>query len=544
MYKLRDHQTVVYSEIRKSISNGKRKILVHAPVGFGKTVLAFEIAKNAIEKGNSVLMTTHRIQLNQQTYNKFKMLKPSYLQGNSKLFDKDNLLQIATLQTLQNRKINDPKVIIIDEVHYSFESNLVQSLFSRFQDAIFIGLSATPLTDEGYLLDGFDCIVDNYDLSDLIDLGFLVDFDYYCEVTPDVSNVKIKGNDYDELELEPVLIKHDFNRSIVDNYIKHGNDKKFLCFALNKKHCEELYFAFKARKIDVGIITAETPEKEREQLLLQHKQGNIKGIINIEILTTGYDDGSIGCLVFATPTKSYRKFIQMAGRGCRLNGNSIGESILNGKERCIFIDCAGLIMEHDLPTKKRKFEFKKTISNVIDKHLGINDDNEKRIGVKNTMTEEKRIFLKKIGSILDLYDGKVYTKESDLQDDVNNFLSKTNYFWYRQNSGKMYKDGRWVHFASKSGLPDNSVYYRDTSFYFGLELKLKHGKLTQHQKETLPEMISKNVLFFICESVFDVYRTILHVEEHISVNEENIIVNRKIFNVPEWQVDHRNKLKL
>ena len=170
---------------------------------------------------------------------------------------------------------------------------------------------------------------------------------------------------------------------------------------------------------------------------------------------------------------------------------------------------------------------------------------DKETNVKyESITIEKSVFLKKIASILDLYDGKVYAKESDLQADVNNFLNKTNYFWWRQNSGKANMNGQWVHFASKNGLPDNTVFYKNTSLFFGLELKMPRGTLTTHQKQTLPEMQSKGVLFFICESVFDVFRAVCHIEKNVIFKDNFFIVKNDINTIPEWQTKLRLKLKL
>ena len=78
--KLREPQQNVLNKIRFSIVTGSKRILVSAPTGFGKTILSHEICKNAIEKGNRVLFTSHRIQLAHQSKNVFSDLNPSYLQ--------------------------------------------------------------------------------------------------------------------------------------------------------------------------------------------------------------------------------------------------------------------------------------------------------------------------------------------------------------------------------------------------------------------------------------------------------------------------------
>ena len=175
-------------------------------------ILSFDIIKNAIAKNNKVLFTSHRIQLAEQSFEKFSTLEPQYLQGENKDISNDYKCLVATLQTLNNVEITPPKIVIIDEVHFAYESNLVQSLFDRFPNAIFIGLSATPTDNKGYLLDGFDTIIDNYQTKDLIDLGWLVPFKCYSSLSIDLSNVKIKGNDYDETELEQAINKENINK--------------------------------------------------------------------------------------------------------------------------------------------------------------------------------------------------------------------------------------------------------------------------------------------------------------------------------------------
>mgnify|MGYP003642241667 FL=1 len=541
-FKLREPQIHTKDNMAKEVAKGNKKLLVMAATGFGKTILAYDIIKNATAKGNQVLFTSHRIQLAEQSFKKFKGLEPQYLQGDNKDVSKDYKCLVATLQTLSNVDISPPKIVIIDEVHYAYESNLVQSLFDRFPNAIFIGLSATPTDNKGYLLDGFDAIIDDYQTKDLIDLGWLVPFKCYSSLSIDLSNVKAKGNDYDERLLEETINKEDINKSIVNNYLDNGERRQFICFGVNKNHCTELEKEFGNRNIITKSITASTSTKQREIILQDYKEELIQGLISIEILTAGFDEPKVSCIIMATKTMQWKKYIQCLGRGIRLLGNTLEESISNGKSDCIVLDCCENIKEHGLPDERKVLRFGKKISKVIDRELNLDTDNETR--KLKTITTEKQVFLKRIGSLLDLYDGKVYLKESDLQEDVNSFLKKTGYFWWRQNSGKAFMNGRWVHFASKSGLPDNTVFYKDTSFYFGMELKLPRGVLTKHQKETLPEMIRQNVLFFICQSVYDVYKCIEHIENNTSFTEDSFIVKNSIYALNETQINYRRRLKL
>ena len=235
----------------------------------------------------------------------------------------------------------------------------------------------------------------------------------------------------------------------------------------------------------------------------------------------------------ATPTKSWRKYIQSVGRIVRKH---------EGKEKAILLDCGNVIHEHGLPTERKRLIFKPKVSRVIERELGIDDDVEAR--KKINLSEEQMVFLKKIGSVVDLYDGKVYKKENDLQEDVNTFLKKSGWFWWRQNSGKMYKDGRWVHFASKAGLPDCTMFFNYSSLYIGIELKLKGGTLTENQKATLPEMIQKGVLVYFAESVFDVWLIIKHIEENIVKSTDGVFIRNTIYDLPERQLQFYKRFKL
>lgn len=546
MYKLREPQTIVFNKIKDELRKGHKRILINAPTGYGKTILSYQICKDAIAKNNRVLFTSHRIGLAEQSRDKFSSLNPSFLQGDSDGYFEDYSLLVATIQTLANTEIKEPKIILIDEVHYGYETGFIQKIFLRWPDVIFIGLSATPVDNKDFLLDGFDSIIADYQTVDLIDLGWLVPFKIYSPVSFDLSNVKISSStkDYQEKSLNEEIIKQDINKSIVEKYIEFGEQRKFICFGVNKVHCFDLAHEFESRGIIVDVITADTSKKDRTLIYERYSKGISKGLISIEILTAGFDDPTVKCTIIACPTKSWKKYIQICGRGIRLLGQTIEESITNGKSDCILLDCCGCVEEHGLPTDRKELVFGKKISRVIDREMNLDVSNEIRQNLSNIVSEEKQIFLKRIGSLLDLYDGKVYQKESELQEDVNSFLDKTGYFYWRQNSGKMFKEGRWIHFASKSGLPDNTVFYKKTSFFFGLELKMKYGKLTDHQKQTLPEMIRNNVLFFICESVYDVYKSIEHVENNIEFSDNGYLIKNSIYELPGKQIEIRTKLKL
>ena len=75
-------------------------------------------------------------------------------------------------------------------------------------------------------------------------------------------------------------------------------------------------------------------------------------------------------------------------------------------------------------------------------------------------------------------------------------------------------------------------------------MKLPKGTLTDYQKVTLPEMTLKKVLFFICESVYDVYKSIEHIEKNLIIDDEKLTVFNTVYNIDERQIQLRNRFKI
>lgn len=541
MYKLRPHQQKVYDEIINKLKKGHKRILVSAPTGFGKTALAYVISKSANNKGNRVLFTNHRIALAKQTLDSFIDLNPDFLQGDNKILDNNSLLIIATIQTLLKTEIEYPKIIIIDEVHYAYNGDLIQSLFKRWPNSIFIGLSATPVDDQGFLLKGFDSIIDDYQTEDLIKQGYLTPFKCFVPFTFDTSSVKITQNDFNNKELESAINKIDINESIVNQYVKLGESRPFICFSANTSHCNSLKNVFENYGLPVQIITAKTSDKNRDKYINQLQKKEIKGLISIEILTAGFNEPSVSCIIMATSTMQWKKYIQCVGRGIRLIGDNINESIKNNKPDCFVLDFGGNIERHGMPDDRKKFTFGKKISKVIDSILDIEEDLEKRKKVLDGITEERKVYLHKIGSLIDLYANKVYSKEQDLVDDCRTILKRAGFYIWRQNSGKANIQGRWVTFTDRNGLPDITLIYK--SVYIGLELKLPKGRLTPGQKETLPEFVENKTMFFVVENVIDLFEALESVQNNIIETDNGVLIKNELFELSDQQNKYRLKYK-
>jgi DNA repair protein RadD len=86
-----------------------------------------------------------------------------------------------------------------------------------------------------------------------------------------------------------------------------------------------------------GFVTGETPPLARDTLLSQFRKGELKYLVNVNVLTTGFDAPHIDCVALLRPTMSPGLYYQMVGRGFRL---------APGKTDCLVLDFGGNVLRH------------------------------------------------------------------------------------------------------------------------------------------------------------------------------------------------------
>ncbi len=529
--KLRDYQMNMVKSISKSIQDGNRKLLVYGPTGCGKTIISKFICESIVKRGKTVMFTVPRRKLAIQTQEKFG--RGNVLMGADSI-DNNDAVTIASVNTLHSRKHKKHyDYIIIDEVHHAHDSAFVDYIMETWKKSIIIGLSATPIDQRGYLLEGWDCVIKEVTMRQLVDEKFLVDFEIFSTLlAPATEALREVDGDYSMQDAGDVASTQIIIKDVVQRWEEFAKKKKTLVFACNIKHAEILRDSFREYNYTAECIHSKMPDKEIQKIFDWFANGNITILINVDMATFGFDEPSIECLLFARPTKSLRLYKQMIGRGSR---------IFEGKEHCIMIDGANVLADCGMPLDEIKFTRKPTISTRVDKLAGIKQDTEST-AERPELPAERQAYLKKISKLIDLYADKKYLKEADLQNDVKKYLKRTNLFWWRQNSGVLFTDGRYVHFTDRKGLPDISCFYH--GIYVGMELKLPKGRLTEYQKQTLPEMIDNGLLIFFVESVVDVFEIIEHLEEHIRDVDGNYIMDKKVFDMPEKQKQYRRRHKI
>lgn len=310
---LRPYQTEQKAQIKSLFQQGVKKVLLCSPTGSGKTVTFVDIMIDSVRKGRTSMIVVNRKELLDQAYEKCVAygLLPTKIIPSYK--GERNNCYIASIDTLRNRAKPPVDLVIIDECHFG---RFVQ-VHAWYPDAYIIGATATPISSRRHVLsDYYHAMVDVVGIPELIEQGFLLP----CTtigVQMDLSEIKIKAGDFDEREMFDAFNKTKLYDGVIENYHKFSAGQKALVFNCNIKHSRVMADIFKANGIESYSVDSKTPKEERGELLQAFRDGEFGVLNNCSILTTGYDDPSIGNIIINRATLLESLFLQMCGRGSR-----------------------------------------------------------------------------------------------------------------------------------------------------------------------------------------------------------------------------------
>jgi superfamily II DNA or RNA helicase len=226
---LRPYQTDISAEFERHVERGDRSILLVAPTGSGKTVIASAIIAVAARR---VLVVAHRREIVNQTSDKLtaRGVPHGIIQaGDEKKLRPMAAVQVASIQTLHARAIRSSSMLmpladllIIDEAHHACAMTY-QKVIEAYPNAIVLGLTATPCRGDGRGLGGiFKTMIECPQVPDLIEQGYLVKSRVYAPVDPDLRGVRTQAGDYVESQLAERMDRDQLVGDIVTHWFKYG----------------------------------------------------------------------------------------------------------------------------------------------------------------------------------------------------------------------------------------------------------------------------------------------------------------------------------
>lgn len=333
--------------------------LIVLPTGAGKSVVIAAFVSEVLSRwpGERFLMLTHVKELVDQNARKLEALLPFgsvgvYCAGLSR----KELGSPVTAASIQSaiRPIADGDIdadlVLIDECHLVPKSGegqyrtAIEHLRARNPHLRVIGLSATPYrSDTGLLTQGegriFTDVVIDVPIPRLIREGYLSPLrSKGSRVEAQLDDVTVRAGDYAPGELEAAMLEGDLVARACDDILRHAADRsRWLIFASGVKHALEIAAELDGRGISVGCVFGETPTDERDATIAAFKRGELRALVNVGVLTTGFDAPETDCVVLLRPTKSPGLYYQMVGRGFR---------IALEKRDCLVLDFGGNVRTH------------------------------------------------------------------------------------------------------------------------------------------------------------------------------------------------------
>lgn len=331
-----------------------QRLLAVLPTGAGKTVMAGHLAeRHADEYGGRTLFLAHRDELIRQTCEKFAAVWPSVDLGVVKAGEDDCRADVvvASMQTVVNPKRlqrilggRPIGLVIADEAHHlkakTWEQVIIGAGCFTEGGPHLLGLTATPARGDGKGLDMFERVVVDRDIRWGIQHRHLVDIRAKrIHLSMDLDKVKSSHGDYADGDLGRAMHDADAPDHIVAAFLEHAPERKAICFVPTLELAEQVADAFMAKGVSAAFVAGWHDSDYRQALYARLRSGDLRVIVSVAVLTEGFDEPSVDCVVLARPTQSAGLFVQMAGRGLRT---------FPGKSDCLLIDVLGVTKRHRL----------------------------------------------------------------------------------------------------------------------------------------------------------------------------------------------------
>jgi len=339
--KLRSTQPLAISLVHEQLLAGKKRIIICAPCGFGKSIVACRYIERSLAKGKSPWFVVDRQNLVTQLSGKlaFYEIDHGVFMAGSWRFNAKKPCQVASVQTLESRGWDyTADILLYDEAHILRKSFI--EFVEKNPDVVVIGFTATPFHKE--IGKVYQAVVNPTTVNKQIDEGFLTPLRIFQCVAADMTGAKITGGEWAENEVKTR------GQKIIGDIVTTWQEKttevfggpvKTIVFSANIAHGQEIVDAFAASGFNFKLLTGKDDSEEKDAIIEEFRKESQQydGLVSCGVLTRGFDVTDIQCGIDARPLrKSFSEFIQKIGRTQRCHTWSDGRK----KEFGLWLDHA------------------------------------------------------------------------------------------------------------------------------------------------------------------------------------------------------------
>jgi superfamily II DNA or RNA helicase len=331
---LRDYQQQAVDGVFDCLKSHNSTLVV-LPTGTGKTVVFSHIIDQW--KSGRVMVLAHREELIRQAADKIERVtgeRPEIEMASERadmhIFRRGKVV-VSSIQTqMAGRNAKrmekfDPAsfgLVVVDEAHHATAPSY-QAVIDHYRSggAKILGVTATPdRSDEAALGRVFESVAHVYEINDAINDGYLVPVhQQFVQVDSlDYSGIRTTAGDLNGGDLAELMEQERNLQAVAAPVIALAKWKRTIVFAASVAHAERLAEIInRKRPNSARWVCGETPRDERAQTLRDFASGQIQFVVNVGVLTEGFDDPGIEVVAIARPTKSRSLYAQMVGRGFR-----------------------------------------------------------------------------------------------------------------------------------------------------------------------------------------------------------------------------------
>lgn len=337
---LRDYQQAAVDAIYTHFGKSDENALIVIPTAGGKTPVLASFLDGVFKQwpDSKVLCLVHVKELLSQAHKTLKAIWPAapssiYSAGLGQKNLRGDIV-FATVQSIFKKAFALQRIdlVIIDEVDLvpldgeGMYRKILDDLKSINPHVKVIGLTATPWRmNDGLITEGkgrlFSSIAYEVEINTLIKGGWICPpIAKTMDTQIDTSSVAVRGGEFVAGALEKAADKDEITKAAVAEIIALGADRvSWLVFASGVEHANHIRDEFKAHDITCEAVTGKTGKEDRERWIADYQARRIKCLVNVSVLTVGFDSPATDLLAILRPTKSSRLWLQILGRGFRLS---------------------------------------------------------------------------------------------------------------------------------------------------------------------------------------------------------------------------------
>lgn len=341
---LRRYQNAAIEAVEQAAARGVQRPLVVLPTGTGKTIAFADLIDR---RGGRALVLAHRDELISQAADKIGQVAPGLGIGIVRAADNDVNAQVVvgSVQTLclphrLDQLTPDFTTVVVDEAHHA-TARIYRDVLNgvgSFTDGgpLTVGFTATAGRGDGIGLGHvWDDIVFQRGILQMIAEGYLVDV-RALSISSDVDlgNVRVRGGDYSDSDLGSAIEDSEAIPAAALAYAKYAGDRRGVAFTPTVATSQALAAELNSRGIVAEHLDGSIPRTQRKAILGRLHTGETQVVTNCMVLTEGFDEPAVSCVLMLRPTKSTGLFTQMVGRALRPHPPS-------GKTDALVLDLAG-----------------------------------------------------------------------------------------------------------------------------------------------------------------------------------------------------------